>query len=901
MKFLLDAAPLRLSLVAAFWCFCLLPFASTGRVLAQLPADRSTNVYLEELEKQQLFGSVIRHCEMQMTVSSVPAGLKSQLAARWIRCLTLQTLALEPSAAAEVWPQVKETANRLVAETQLYPQSSLVRFQAALIGLGEARLASLYPATSTERAPLRERGVEAARQSLNDLRTLNDELLRLAPSLPQRSPANEPFPELNREQMYALARDVEFQSLAAMSVRARFYSENEQASRLDTGQQIIERAAELQPKMSNESLLWWETQYLALEALRNLQEWSQWNVKWQNSPLPLAPQQVLGKLTAARLEALLDQGSRKSPPDFTESLAQANDFFVLLQKRDPQSLLEVKNTADLTHATAWPEFDVARARLYLLLATEADRVASEKSGEKIEVASLGAESQILEFSREVAKQHGSYWSGELIRRLMSRSSPNGAAAAAVSPLLVRQMITDGDWGQVRDLVQTGVRQAVEAKNPDRAFELATLVAGVPKVIGPQAWMIEQIEATALGFPEHPEAAKTHHFANVIASLLAQSQAEYQASAMEVWKRHRTTWPQTESAHKVRLLLAEALRKEGQADLAAIELLEVPASSVSFPAAIKQLTGAIHGLLYDSKLNASQRVDVADHWVKLIRPKLQANGQWLPQWTSDTKLLALLAIQLQLEAQDRQAAWISSLLKIVEPQSPDIDESVRSRFAVVATLVEYEQIAGGTTSLDQLSQLGIQITASDLVWLARALELRLPRLGLVGELELAQAGPNRAGLARRAATIQATVIAQIEAHYPQVADNNRDWLSLQKMASLTFSDRISDAIEIAKTVAGNNDKSLPHQQWLGYCLIRSNHPEDSAAAKRQWRKIGFLTQKNSDDWFEAKYYLAESQRRLGEKDEAAKLLQFVKLTEPQAWQQTPHHAQLERLLKSLASN
>lgn len=901
MTFMLDAVRIRVPLAAGLGLLVLLIFASTGTSVAQLPADRSTSVFLEELEKQQLFGSVIRHCEMNMAEPTVPDGLKSQLAARWIRCLTLQTLGLEPPAAAEVWPKVRETANRLVAETQLYPQSSLVRFQASLIGLGEARLASLYPAASTDRAPLRERGIEAARQSLNDLRLLNGELLRRAPSLPQRSPGSDPFPELNRDQMYALARDVEFQSLAAMSVRARFYSEEEQTSRLDTGQQIIERAAVLQPKISNESLLWWETQYLTLEALRNLQDWNQWNVKWQNSPLPLAPLQVLGKMTAARLESLMDQDSLKSPQNFGESLAQANDFFVLLQKRDPQSLLEVKNTADLTHATAWPEFDLARARLYLLLATDADRVASEQSGERIEVARLGAESQILEFSREVAKQHGSYWSGELIRRLLARANSGGSANASVSPLLLRQMITDGNWEQVRDLVQTGVRQAVEAKNPERAFELANLVAGTPNLIGPQAWMVEQIEAAALGFPKHPEAAKTHHFANVIANLLAQAQSEYQTVAIEVWKRHKNTWPQTESANKIRLLLAAALNKQGQPALAATELLDVPPSSAAYSNAIQQLAGTINELLFDPQLDSAKRTETAEHWVQLIRPKLQSNGQWLTQWTQDTKQLALLAVQLQLESKDRQAAWISALLRIVDQQAPEMDDSLRSRFAVVATLAEYEQIAGGTQALDALSQKGAQVAAADLVWLARALELRLPCLGLAGEREMSQAGPNRGGMARRAATIQAAVVAQIETHYPQVATTNSDWLAMQKIVSLTFSDRISEAIEIAKTVAAKHDKSLPHQQWLGYCLARSNHPEDSAVAEKQWRKIGFLTQKNGDAWFEAKYYLAESQRRLGKKTEAARVLQFVKETESQAWQQSPHRDQLERLLKSLATN
>ena len=868
---------------------------SGGSANGQLPADRSATAYLEELEQQQLFGSIIRHCEQKFSEPDVPSGLKSELAARWIRSLTLRTLNLEPQAAASVWPEVRATAARLVAETQFFPQHSLVRFQAGLIGLGEARLASLSPAISAERTELRAKGIEAARQAYRDLQSFHQEIMQRAPGVPERATTNDTYPELTRQQLYALARDVEYQMLLALAVRTRFYADNDSASRLDTAQQVLELASTLQPKVSNESILWWETQYQVLEALRGLKDWGNWDIKWQNSPLALAPEQVLGKLTSSRIEMLLDQAN------YREALSQANDFFVLLQKRDPTSLREVKNTADLSRVTAWPEFDLVRARLYLLLAIEADRLASEKAGERVDVARVGAEAQTLEFSRYVGKQHGSFWSGELNRRLLSGSAAVATdRTAPVSVLLIRQLMTEGQWEQVRDLIRTGVQQAIQSENVVLAMDLATLVAGIPTQIPPQPWMVEQIESVALGFPQHPRAAGTHHYANIIANKLAETQPSYRTNALAVWQRHATTWPTAETAHKIRLQIAAHFSKQEDYESAATTLLAVALDSPSHPLASRQLVGVMSSLLLDKKLDAATRADVAQRWVKEIRPLLQEDGQWLTPATVGSNRLAVVLIQLQLETTDAQASWIGPLIQLIEQQANDLDASLRSQLATVAALAEYHQVSGGTQAMERLAELGSAVAVADLVWLAQALERRLPKLGLMGELELAGNTANRSGMVRRAAALQLAVVESLKTHHPQAVEKYRGWLLQQEITALLYSERIAEAITAARSAAENNDKSLAHQQWLGYSLARSNHPEDSAAAVDQWRKIGFLTQKNSDPWFESRYYLAESQRRLGQKQEAAKLLKFLKATEGQAWENSPFRDQLDRLLKSIAA-
>lgn len=868
-----------------------MPFG-VSQVFAQLPADRSVVAHLEQLEQRQLFGSIIRYCEARFSSQDLPEGWRSQLAARWIRALTLRTLNLEPSAAASVWPEVRATTQRLVAETRFFPQHSLVRFQAALIGLGEARLASLLPENSATRGALREQGVAAARETLQQLRSLQQEILQFASTVPERPPATVgAFPELTREQLYALARDVEYQMLAAMAVRARFYGPADLASRLDTAQQMVDLATTLQPKVSNESLLWWETQYLALEAIRALQDWPRWQIKWENAPLPLAPTEVLGKLVAARLEAQLDR------QEWVESVAQANDFFRLLQTRDAASLGTIKNPGDLSDATAWPEFDVARARMYFLLAVEADRVASESSGQTVTTTRLAAESQVLEFSRSVSRQHGGFWSGDLTRRLLG-SVTSDRPAETVSPLLLRQLISDGQWDQVQDLTQVGIEQARSNGNAELALDLATLVAGTARLLEPRPWMVERIEAATLPHATHPRAAAIHHYANILAAKLPRRDDEQPPAALEVWQRHVQTWPDVETAHQIRLQIAAALERQQQPAAAAAHLLDIPVESPSYPQAISLLESVLAADLSLCGQDSVQRSARAQHWVDTLRPRLEVNGQWPTQWSSSLQRLALLLVQLQLDTPDPQASWIAGLLRLVEQRGPNLEADLRSRLTVVAVLAEYHQAAAGQTAMEALQKPATTITDGDYRWLAQSFDRRLPSLGLAGERDLGH-NASRAGMVRRASQSQLIVLQAWEANYPESAATSNDWLTRQKIHALNYLERTPEALEMARKAAVASEKSLPHQQWLGYTLSRSNHPTDTAAAVSQWRKIGSLTPKNSDPWFEAKYYLADAQRRLGKNEEAWRLLQYVKQTESAAWQKNSQRDQLERLLQSIS--
>lgn len=880
----------------AAWCWVALgslgawPLSvpAPSAAFAQLPADRSELAFLDELERRQWFGPVIRHCQRHFSDESLPPGYRSHLAARWIRSLTLATLNAEDSTDADPWEPVRQVAQRLSAETRFFPQHALVRFQASLIGLAEARLSSLLPGNGQSIEIARQRGLAAVRDALEELRQLQLELEQKAAAASPRSNNKNDFPEFSREQLQALSRDVEYQILAALAIRSRFYNASESASRDDTSLQILELGGRLQPRLSNESTLWWETQAQMLEAYRGLQEWNAWQVKWDNGPLGLAPNETLGKVTAARLEMLLDQ------ENLPATLRQAEDFFVLLKTRDPEAIGDVAQISDLDHVTAWPEWDLARARLFLELAAAADRQAGN-TGDRPDSARWGAEAQILEFSRAVGQRHGGYWSGELTRRLLGRSA-NNDQAAPVSLLLIRQRISDGQWEEVQTLTLRGIQQASAADNPDLANELAVLVAGMGRLIPPQAWMVRAIESATLTFPTHPQSGRNHYFACILAGQILKQDPSYQNEAVTVWQSHIGTWPKLPTADKTRRQLAAIFLNGQQFEEAANALNAIDLDSPEFAAAVPLLQTVFERYLGLPDLLADDATAIAEHWAQTLKLRLEEDGQWIGQWTLPRKQLALLAIQLQLQSSRPKTPWISPLLQIISERLPDLDPPLKSRTTAITLLHEFQQDTAVTPTLEALKQGQATILPADGWWLLNTLSRELPpwNLALLSSTPPAAAG-NRSGRLRLAAEIQLSLLEKLPspASAPEQA-----WATQQRIQALLHLERIPEALAAAQKAAADQPRSLPHQQWLGYCLSRSNDPADAADAERQWRKIGFLTREGTTAWVEAKYFLADAQRRGGDNQSAEKLLRYFKATQPQTWESSEFRGQLERLLQSV---
>lgn len=842
---------------------------------AQFPRDRSDDAFIERLEQQQLFQVIAWHSQLRFENQQLSQAERSTAAANWIRASTLSALNADPAASESAWNQVQELSTRLEAESRLWDRGELVQLQASLVGLAQARLIrlELRSAPSDTR---RAAGLEAIRIAIDRLRQLQRDLVTAAAgAAPRIDP--DPTTAFARPQLQALGNDVAYQLLVGLGVRADLYSAADRASQSDTFQQILERSRDLQPRLTMESKLWWDVQALALEAARQLDDWDIWQSRWETGLLGNAPPEVLGKMAAAQLMHDLDRNQLKS------ARAHAEQFVSLINLRNPGSLESLTELTDLSNSSQWPEWDIARARLFLSEQRQDGQVGRD------------AESAVLSFASVVAQRHGRFWSSELTSELLA--GVEGEGTGAVSLLLVQDKIRNQRWEEVQTLISQGVRTAVQQRQPDQAIELANLAASTARSAGVQPWMIRSIEQAALAFPENSAAETTHYYACVLAANI---DAERYRNAHEVWQRHVLQWPDTVLSDQVRInLLAGYWISHQQWDEALRGFYKIQPASPSYPAAVELMTAtftdAIQQAWQQDPSGARARKLAADwgpKWLSQLQDS--EDGTWVSRWSLGEKKLGLLAIQAQLETADPNVGWTEVLMKRIENRPPDLQERGLSRKRVIETRLWFLK-SPATFSSDYIDRPAEDFLETDLIWLARTMSRDIPSPGLIN---LGQSA-NQRGRARAAAQVLLQILELLEQKSPDAA--TAPWLELQQIRALLQVDRFEDAKQQALKLAVRQPDNLAIQQILGYCLAGSNNPTDASKAESHWRRLTQQTREDSDEWFEAKYYVAESLRRQGKTEDAFRLLSYLKLTHANAWDATAFQVHLQRLYETLAPN
>lgn len=854
---------------------CLITLTCSSAIAtAQMPRDRGDNAYVDALEKQQLFDVIAWYSESRYLDSRLSPARRSTFAAHWLRAKTLAALNSSDDPQGSAWLEVDALAKRLTAETQLFARHQLVDFQAAVIGMARARLIRLQLKNAAQ-PELREQGLAAVRQSVDQLKQLQRDLVSAGAGAAPRV-TDDPDDNFSRPQFQALGNDVDFQLLACLEVRADLYPATDKASRLDTWKQVLEQSRDLQPRLPMESPLWWQAQALALQAARQLSDWSEWKVRWDSAVLAKAPPEALGDMAAAQIMRDLDQDDLKT------AAGNGRQFLGLIQLRSPDSIEGLEQLTDLTKATAWPSLDIARARLFL-----AEALASQPD------SANQAERNILQFSDIISARHGRFWATELTSALLAGGA-SGPSTGSVSLVLLLDKIKAGQWDEVQQLAGQGIQFAIQNRQGEQALELAKLVAASGQA-NAQRWMVQDIELAALAFPEHPNAAAIHRYACILANRIP---LEKFPRRSDVWVRHLEHWPEQSTADSVRVqLLAPHYIHQKQWDKALVVLNGVPATSTLFSVAVELMTACFSDAileLYAQSDGATNADQLATQWVQTWTKRLQdpEDQLWINRWNLAEKKLAVLLIQAQQEREKPDVLWTEELLKRIETRPPELDPAGVSRKRVVEARMWFLK-APATFSSDFVNRPAEEFQQGDLLWLAQTTGREIPVPGLSME----NLTTNQRGRANAACQVFLQVFSMLDRS--KLPETTQAWLSLMEVRCLVQLDRFEQAKQLAEAYAKRHPNSLGFQQLWGYCLAGSNDPTDAKEAEKHWRSLAFKTLEDSDEWFEAKYYLAEALRRQGKNEDAFKVLGFLKLTHAAAWEASEHRDSLTRLYQSLA--
>ena len=106
--------------------------------------------------------------------------------------------------------------------------------------------------------------------------------------------------------------------------------------------------------------------------------------------------------------------------------------------------------------------------------------------------------------------------------------------------------------------------------------------------------------------------------------------------------------------------------------------------------------------------------------------------------------------------------------------------------------------------------------------------------------------------------------------------------------------------MATAIAKANPRIASAQIGLAKLLTQqaSGSEEYREAALNQWRKVARASRKQTAGWFTAKYYVAKLLNDQGKREDALKLLNFIRAVPP-GWDKAPNATDFNLLFQQLS--
>jgi predicted Zn-dependent protease len=125
-----------------------------------------------------------------------------------------------------------------------------------------------------------------------------------------------------------------------------------------------------------------------------------------------------------------------------------------------------------------------------------------------------------------------------------------------------------------------------------------------------------------------------------------------------------------------------------------------------------------------------------------------------------------------------------------------------------------------------------------------------------------------------ATLQLEVVQRLRPSAARLTSVQQSELDRVEAAALTASGRGSQAVALYERLARQRPDDAQVQTEYAELLVASDDRQSLAAALAQWRAVLRRSRPQSPGWFDAKYGVAMAHYRLGQKDEAAQIIQLL---------------------------
>jgi tetratricopeptide (TPR) repeat protein len=804
----------------------LLSIVLSGQVCAG-PGEEAQ--LLSGLRERGLFEIAEYHCRNQLGREDLTPRERMQWTVQMVRTMAQEALNLPADKRAAVWSRAVDTATRYVTVHAAQANSFTipVKTQAALVLAKQGEFLRLEAVVARDPASEMQgaRGkLRIAAKKLNDLLQEVDVQLTMATNTTTDE-------ALSQQELISIKQRLSFYLGSVYRNQAVTYPLGS-GDRVAAMQRAISALKQPLSQLAAEDGLVVDIQIGLIGCHRELGQWP-------------AATGLLEKLQKNTLEPSLQLRVR------------SEQVRLLLAQQELQKCTLLLAGPRFVSGVTSPELDLARLDTYIGLWQQASDEMNEercKHWEQLTVAAVAA----------VEQEHGEYWGRRAELRLLEHAGSRGAP----SNLDVLERTADELYRKEKFIEAVNVYdKAADLALADGfnevALKLSYKAALVVQQQGDLDEFINRLVTLALRLRKQPTAATIHMLAVRNVAAVMKDDSQRQVQFRQLLEEHLQFFSEGTTVDQARVWLGAFVQREGKWDEAIALYVQVASTHPQFPDVLQQLQ-----MCWDQKWAAYDDAELAQQPHPLTPVIDYCNslmttddGQWLKSWDPVSRQAALVYSRFALRLPQPQYDEIATILNVAALGDTKPDPKWLSAANTIRIVALVAQGRGGQASelVQELSE------SSPQRWLEMLQQLAA----------IAQTSP--ANVQQQIAQLQLDTISVLQGKLGEVNVEYRlQWNLLHADASIMLGNAKSGYTLYAK-IASRNLKRGDIQQRYAEALLLSNDEIRLREALVQWRRVLVGHRPRTDQWYAAKFALAETYIRLGEREEAHQRIRYLKAT------------------------
>jgi tetratricopeptide (TPR) repeat protein len=793
---------------------------------------------LEGMRQRRLYTLAGDLCRQRLEDPGISERERVDFTVQWMRVLGEKGLHLRDGERQATWDEAHAAGAAFLQQHPENPRRFLVQLQEGLLWLTEGEVLRQEAEIDRRGEPTFESALERFRESARRLETLQGELREAA--LDPRRAGGQPD-ALTADELFSLGSHAQLLAARVYRNRAECYPADSD-DRIAAATHALQSLAQLLTQAAADEPLAWEGRIEQLVCHRLLESTAETERLLEMFRKAQLPRSLRGRIHAEAARAALARTTLEEARRWVE---------LSLSPSDP-------GAADL---------DLARLETFVV-AWQAVPIGQDDER-------TAWRQRTLSLARYIAESHGRYWGRRADQLLLGRVQ--GSVDAGDVEILRRQadeLYLQGSWEDAVAIYDEAAEAAEGGGLEDELFRCRYRAGLIQEKRGEYQDSLLRLRKVSRELPEHPDASSAHLAAIQVAVQYVRQVPDQLPLYEQLLREHGALWPRAASTQQANLWLGRLLRHQKRWMEAIEAYRQIDPDLVEAAEILDGLVFGWQGLL--SQLQADGRE--ADVQLRLDEAERDLQAFTARAGLSMTDLAPALAASARRELVGSATVAVARLLLEFAPERAA--EAEQSLIRLMADGEPAEEAAWRAEAetwlfLARALQPGRQEAAER--WLQGLERSDSRQLGhLLNQLVVASA--NRPALQRRLGQFQLDLIRRLESRSDLDTALAAE-LPRHRAAALVAVGDLEEARAAYRQLVADHPRDGGLQVAYARLLSESSDAEVLGEALRQWRIVADRSRPHTDDWFAAKYAVAETLWKLGQKDEAAKLIRYLQVTSP----------------------